>query len=62
VKHFKQDLAQVEMERRAKRDPEQSIFHPAVNIFDPLRRSDGNAGRDQSSRQIPKPTQKPEQH
>jgi hypothetical protein len=42
MKHFKQDLAEVERLRRGKRDPEQT-FHPSVNVFDPLRRSDGAA-------------------
>jgi hypothetical protein len=41
VKHFKQDLAEVERLRGvAKRDHE-PIFSPATNLSNPLRRTDG---------------------
>jgi hypothetical protein len=47
MKHFKQDLAQVELQRRAKRGPdsEAAVFHPASNLRDPLRRSAVEAKR-----------------
>ena len=41
VKHFKQDLRQVEMQRRAGRDAERAVFNPAVNVSGPTRRTDG---------------------
>ena len=58
MKHIKQDLRVVEMQRRAQRDSERT-FHPSANFFQPLRRSDGAArdavGADISTRAQPTP-------
>jgi hypothetical protein len=52
MRHFKQDLRVVEMERRAKRESEQRAFFPGVNLMDRPPRSApdaAGAGSEQST-------------